>query len=252
MAKHRSCLRPDLGTRMRRPTWLVLVLVLASVVVSTGSGRAITLVNDRVPEAQKEDTATACPDTMSGLRFYRGRTWYWQKRAGEPRTKASRVFRRDASCAYIRWATDLWRGRARLARARAEKYAAIAKRIDTVLTGYPLHGQGWAFERSGRKWNVSPYLLVAISGKESTFGAACYGFNCWGWGCPNNHCGYGFASYAHGIETVASGLRRNYLNHGRLSIAAIGSIYCAPPTAWISDVTWIMSHHFGTTKVTYR
>lgn len=99
---------------------------------------------------------------------------------------------------------------------------ALAAKIDHYLSrmGSPLAGQGAAFVRSGRRWRVDPLLLVAIAGHESRFGKSAYRpFNAWGWG------GMTFDSWSEGIETVAKGLRENYLDRGLTTVAEIGAKY---------------------------
>jgi hypothetical protein len=95
-------------------------------------------------------------------------------------------------------------------------------------------GQGVAFVASGGRWQLDPRLLVAIAGAESNFGAiTCAPFNAWGWGCPNGP--YDFASWADGIDTVAAGLRTNYLSEGRTSVALIHQKYA--PVGAANDPT---------------
>lgn len=108
----------------------------------------------------------------------------------------------------------------------AAPVAADAARIDAYLMtkASPMVGQGAAFIASGGAWKIDPRLLVAISGAESNFGQiTCAPFNAWGYGCPNGP--YRFTSWADGIDTVAKGLRTNYLSEGRTSVALINLKY---------------------------
>lgn len=98
--------------------------------------------------------------------------------------------------------------------------------VDAYLLskGSPMAGQGAAFVASGGRWQLDPRLLVAIAGAESNFGQiTCAPFNAWGWGCPNGP--YEFGSWADGIDTVAEGLRTNYLSEGRTTVALIHQKY---------------------------
>ena len=96
-----------------------------------------------------------------------------------------------------------------------------AASIDAFLRtqGSPLAGLGAQFVKSGARWNVDPYLMVAIAGAETHFGTtgnASAIHNPFGWG-PHIK----FSSWASAIETVTKGLRNGYLNEGRTSISGI-------------------------------
>ncbi|MCW2956242.1 MAG: conjugal transfer protein [Thermoleophilia bacterium] len=116
-----------------------------------------------------------------------------------------------------------------------------AAELDSYLAGKgsPMAGQGGAFLASGGRWQLDPRLLVAIAGAESNFGAiTCAPFNAWGWGCPDGP--YDFASWADGIDTVAEGLRTNYLAEGRTSVALINLKYA--PLGAANDPTGLNNH----------
>lgn len=128
--------------------------------------------------------------------------------------------------------------------------APSAEAIDQYLAahGSPMLGQGGAFIAAGATYHLDPRLLVAISGAESSFGQiTCGPFNAWGWSCPNSPAA--FSTWADAINTVARGLRENYLNDGLTTVAAIQTRY-APvgatndPTdlnsAWTGNVTRIL------------
>lgn len=134
--------------------------------------------------------------------------------------------------------------------ARAAATMPTAADIDAhlVAKGSPMAGQGAAFVASGGAWKVDPRLLVAIAGAESAYGRiTCAPYNAWGWGCPNNP--YRFSSWAEAIDTIDKGLRENYLDEGRTSVALIGAKY-APvgaandPTnlnsAWVINVSQLL------------
>lgn len=113
--------------------------------------------------------------------------------------------------------------------------------LDAYLAGKgsPMAGQGSAFLASGGRWQVDPRLLVAIAGAESNFGSiTCAPFNAWGWGCPNGP--YEFTTWADGIDTVAEGLRTNYLAEGRVSVAQINLKYA--PIGAANDPTGLNNH----------
>ena len=116
-----------------------------------------------------------------------------------------------------------------------------ASDLDAYLAGKgsPMAGQGSAFLASGGRWQLDPRLLVAIAGAESNFGSiTCAPFNAWGWGCPNGP--FKFTSWADGIDTVAEGLRTNYLAEGRISVAQINLKYA--PIGAANDPTGLNNH----------
>jgi hypothetical protein len=116
-----------------------------------------------------------------------------------------------------------------------------AGQIDAYLStkGSPMTGQGAAFVASGGRWQLDPRLLVAIAGAESSFGQiTCAPFNAWGWGCPNGP--FRFESWADGIDTVAEGLRTNYLSEGRTTVALINLKYA--PIGAENDPTGLNSN----------
>ena len=65
------------------------------------------------------------------------------------------------------------------------------------------------------KYNLDFRLLVAIAQQESNLCKIIppETYNCWGWGIHSAGT-LGFNSYEEGIETVAKGLRENYLDKG--------------------------------------
>jgi hypothetical protein len=116
-----------------------------------------------------------------------------------------------------------------------------AAQIDAYLASKasPMAGQGSAFVASGGRWQLDPRLLVAIAGAESSFGKlTCAPYNAWGWGCPNGP--YEFESWADGIDTVAEGLRTNYLSEGRTTVALINLKYA--PIGAANDPTGLNNH----------
>lgn len=109
--------------------------------------------------------------------------------------------------------------------------------ISRILDRYhsPLVGEEKNFISSCRKYQLDCYLLPSIAGLESTFARFIWpnSYNPFGWGG-----GYiMFDSWRDGIDTVAKGLRENYLNKGALTIDQIGPIYSESPT-WATRVKW--------------
>lgn len=141
----------------------------------------------------------------------------------------------------IAWATSAYAADQPAEAASTAQPAPTAAQIDAYLIskGSPMAGQGTAFVASGGRWQLDPRLLVAIAGAESRFGQiTCAPFNGWGWGCPNGP--YSFDSWADGIDTVAEGLRTNYLSEGRTTVALINLKYA--PIGAANDPTGLNNH----------
>lgn len=68
--------------------------------------------------------------------------------------------------------------------------------------GSPAAMEATAFYEEATKNGIDPYLLVAIAGKESTWGKHSCGFNLFGW----NRCKTEFESFRHSIAVVANKL----------------------------------------------
>lgn len=85
-------------------------------------------------------------------------------------------------------------------------------------------------------------LVTAISGVESTFGAAIptYSYNAWGWGVfTGKESGVNFKDWSDGIAQVSEGLKKNYIDKGAQSVEQIGRIYAASP-AWSWKVNFFL------------
>lgn len=118
----------------------------------------------------------------------------------------------------------------------------VAAQLQRSLAGTALHGTGFTFEAEGHRWNVNPFFVAAISGTESSFGAARCGWNVFGWNSCN---GDSFTSFADAISTVTHSLRVDYMNRWRLfSVEAIGVTYCACGSHW-AEHTRIFMRQLG-------
>lgn len=121
--------------------------------------------------------------------------------------------------------------------------------------GSPMAGSAPAFVSMADKYNLDWRLLVAIAGKESTFGLYIPpgSYNAWGWGIPTGaQRGIGFDSWEDGIETVARGLRKGYFNKGYDTLMEIESMY-TPPSAAQADHPWVAGvSHFMYELETWR
>lgn len=112
------------------------------------------------------------------------------------------------------------------------------------LKGTPLARYAFVLEAEGKKQNVNPFMIAAIAGVESSFGAAACGGNAWGIGSCSGS--YHFESFASGIRFATAMLRKEYLAKGLTDIWSIGRVYCPPcGNRWGQHVDWFMRHTFG-------
>lgn len=107
--------------------------------------------------------------------------------------------------------------------------------ITEVLEKYdsPLLTEVDAFMDACTASEIDCYLLPSITGLESSFGRFLLpgSYNPFGWGG-----GYIiFDSWSDGFNTVAQGLKKNYIGSGATTIEEIGPIYAASPT-WAQRV----------------
>ncbi len=118
---------------------------------------------------------------------------------------------------------------------RAEILQAYLAKYDS-----PMQYQAQSFIDAADKNNLDWKLLPAIAGVESTFGKFIPGgYNAWGWGVYGNQAIY-FDSWDDGINTVATGLRQNYLNKGLTDPDSINSIYSTSDT-WGTHVNYFLN-----------
>lgn len=106
----------------------------------------------------------------------------------------------------------------------------------------PLVDQADHFFQVSQKYNLDYRLLVAIAQQESNLGKKVPddSYNAWGWGIHSRGT-LGFSSWEEGIETVAQGLREDYLNKGFVDVEQIAARY-APPSkeSWAFGVNQFM------------
>lgn len=119
--------------------------------------------------------------------------------------------------------------------------------IRKILEKYdsPLISSVDDFMKSCVDFRLDCYLLPSIAGLESSFGRFTYpnSYNSFGWGG-----GYiMFDSWSAGIRTVASGLKRNYINRGAITPDQIGPIYASSPT-WANKVKILQNQFHAAEK----
>ena len=78
----------------------------------------------------------------------------------------------------------------------------------------PLQYHAQDFIDAAKTYELDWRLVPAIAGVESTFGKFIPGgYNAWGWGVyTGRNSGVAFSSWDEGIEKVAAGIKRDYLN----------------------------------------
>ncbi|MCR4339124.1 MAG: hypothetical protein NUW01_04460 [Gemmatimonadaceae bacterium] len=141
-----------------------------------------------------------------------------------------------------------------VASARGNPTAAALNR---GLARTPMRGLGQVLDEEGRRANVSPYLIAAIAGLESSYGAhPCRSNTRNVWGLASCKRGYGipfFASWRQAIRFQAQLLRRGWLAKGVRDVYTIGRSYCPPcGNGWGAKVAWFMRSLGGSVRVTYR
>lgn len=140
---------------------------------------------------------------------------------------------------------------------KAREVHRVSLRVDRALASTPMRGLGIYYARSGRRHDVNPLALVAISGVESSYGAArCgftrngyyYSFNVWGlgscfraWsstGCVNGGrvSLYALDSWRTAIDTAARFIRCRWPNANSV-YDLVG--YC-PGCPWMEKVDSLM------------
>jgi len=130
----------------------------------------------------------------------------------------------------------------------------IIARLNRGLVGTPMEGLGAAYEEAGRLNDVSPYLLAAASGTESSFGvSACGSYNAWGLGnCSGSSWVPSFASWSEAIHWYAVYLRRTWPS-ARTTYDFTHPNYAACPPCWGRKTAWWMASRFGAPgTVAYR
>jgi hypothetical protein len=104
----------------------------------------------------------------------------------------------------------------------------VVLKLKDGLRGTPLARHAFRLEAEGWRWNVNPFLVAAIAGVESSYGAAACGGNAWGLG----NCGIRIASLADGIGYATKLLRTSYLDDGLLTLERMGGRYAACGQCW--------------------
>lgn len=170
--------------------------------------------------------------------------WACQHTVGVPATRAG-LNHAELSASgwrFLVWANHRWHARLTACRAEASHRSRIVAVLRQGLHGYPLEVWAARFEQAGRRWNVSPYLMAAISGTESTYGLYVTPGNAWGIG-P----GKWFADFGQGIDYLAQLLATQY---DLTSTWTVGPRYCC--SGWGSTTGSIMQSRFAASPYALR
>ncbi len=91
----------------------------------------------------------------------------------------------------------------------------------------PLAKQAELLVKTADKYDLDWRLLPAIAGQESTFcrNIPKDSYNCWGWGIHTRGT-LGFPGWEEAIETVAKGLKNEYIDKGYRTPEEIMPKYC--------------------------
>ncbi len=122
--------------------------------------------------------------------------------------------------------------------ARGELIRQYLKRYDSPLVPYA----DYLVETSD-KYGLDFRLLTAIAQQESNLckKIPAESYNCWGWGIHSEGT-LRFESFEHAIETVARGIKSEYVDKGLSSVEEIMSKWIphSPEGSWAKGVTAFM------------
>lgn len=107
----------------------------------------------------------------------------------------------------------------------------------------PLESKAQFLVDTAQKYELDFRLLVAIAQQESNLCKKIPDgtYNCWGWGIHSRGT-LGFNSFEEGIETVAQGLKSEYIDKGYLTPEQIMSKYTpSSPGSWAKGVSQFLA-----------
>lgn len=108
----------------------------------------------------------------------------------------------------------------------------------------PLYDHAEMIVKVSDKYEFDYRLLPAIAMQESTLCRAIPNdsHNCWGWGIYGNKITR-FSSYDEAIETVAKGLKKNYIDKGLVTATQIMEVYTPSSNgSWAKAVNSVMRY----------
>lgn len=108
----------------------------------------------------------------------------------------------------------------------------------------PMVGLGEYYVKIADKYSLDYRLLPSIAQKESGLGRVIPvgSYNAWGWAVfTGQNSGAAFDSWEHAIETVAKGIKKDYVDRGLKSVEEIMSRYTpSSDGSWAQDVSFTM------------
>lgn len=118
--------------------------------------------------------------------------------------------------------------------------------IDRFLDYYnsPMRGSGKDFVDVADKYGLDYRILPAVALHESALGKLVPpgSYNAWGWAVfTGQQTGAEFDTWAHGMETVAKGLRKGYVDDGLLTPEKIQPRYAPPSSSWAQGIRAAMN-----------
>ncbi len=123
--------------------------------------------------------------------------------------------------------------------------------VDNFLASHrsPMSGLGTIFVSTADKYGIDYRLLPAIAFQESTLGKNIPrgSHNAWGWAIYTGaQSGAKFRDWPHAIDTVAKGIRSDYIDRGLSTPQAIMTRYTD------SDGSWAFGVQFAIDEMTPR
>lgn len=137
--------------------------------------------------------------------------------------------------------------------ARAAQPQTDEARLNAYLAGTPMQGIGRILVTQGRRWNVSPYFIVAVAAKESSHGhKPCYAnrLNVWGLGaCGTAWTPPVFKNWTQAVNYFVRFVRARW--PGAVSPWSFAG-YCKGCEAeWAATVAWYMNRMGATSMISY-
>lgn len=108
----------------------------------------------------------------------------------------------------------------------------------------PLYEHAETIVKTSDKYGLDYRLIPAIAMQESTLCRAIpnNSHNCWGWGIYGNTVTR-FPSYDVAIDTVARGLKKNYIDRGLITASQIMAVYTPSSNgSWARAVNSVMQY----------
>lgn len=118
--------------------------------------------------------------------------------------------------------------------------------VDNFLAGHrsPMKGLGGVFVRVADKYGLDYRLMPAIAFQESILGKRIPkgSHNAWGWAIyTGESSGAKFKNWVHAIETVAQGLKSDYIDRGLTTPETIMTRYSDSEGSWAFGVRFAIN-----------